>query len=400
MPTSASCTTSCTAATVIPLYLAPIEAAWSDLVPRTTTVRFDLAELNRLDVQARYDTYKIAVDLGVATADDIARREGLAADRASNALTPTPTPPVDTSIPRGSCGMTNELDSRGAGRPRARAATRRPTTRTVAGWSGCGWCPGASSPRTFRSSAASAGAETFVRGAFDGVDPTRVTIESGQHGGPLVGRGLAAGAARGRRLSRRRHRPDGRWRRPAGAGQAPASWAMSACHSHLAPGPPRADAGTASQNGHGPTFGVSPSSSAVPTLAPSSSTSDRRRSRWSSPSRRSRTSSATVRGIVADAIPAPVVNIPAPDAPSSALLERAGSFAELYQRVMDGDDELLRALADEVTTDVPSIVRPGWLERNHRHPSGRPADRHGLRSRLAPGRRHGRQLAHVRRADR
>jgi len=85
--------------TVIPLYLAPIEAAWSDLVARTTTVRFDLAELNRLDVEARWGVYEVAQRLGVATADDIARREGLAADRSSNALTPTPSPLVPPNPP-------------------------------------------------------------------------------------------------------------------------------------------------------------------------------------------------------------------------------------------------------------------------------------------------------------
>jgi len=88
--------------TVIPLYLAPLEAAWSDLVPRTQTVRFDLAELNRLDVQARYETYAVAAGLGVITADEIARREGLAPDRSSNALTPTTTPaelPAPPEVP-------------------------------------------------------------------------------------------------------------------------------------------------------------------------------------------------------------------------------------------------------------------------------------------------------------
>src|SRR6187399_3115194 len=33
------------------------------------------------------------------------------------------------------------------------------------------------------------GPETFARGAFDGVDPTRVTIEAGGHDRALVGRG-------------------------------------------------------------------------------------------------------------------------------------------------------------------------------------------------------------------
>ena len=88
--------------TVIPLYLAPIEAAWSDLVPRGSSVRFDLGELNRLDVEARWGVYEIASRLGVATADEIARREGLAPDRSSNALTPSPSPlelPAPPEVP-------------------------------------------------------------------------------------------------------------------------------------------------------------------------------------------------------------------------------------------------------------------------------------------------------------
>ena len=35
------------------------------------------------------------------------------------------------------------------------------------------------------------GREAFERGAFDDIDPTRVTIEAGAHGGPLVGRGVS-----------------------------------------------------------------------------------------------------------------------------------------------------------------------------------------------------------------
>lgn len=84
--------------TVIPLYLAPIEAAWSDLVPRGSSVRFDLGELNRLDIEARYRTYQLASDLGVIDAAGIARREGLQADRANNALTATASP-VEPATP-------------------------------------------------------------------------------------------------------------------------------------------------------------------------------------------------------------------------------------------------------------------------------------------------------------
>lgn len=84
--------------TVVPLYLAPIEAAWTDLVPRGQVVRFDLDELHRLDIEARYATYAVAAGLGVIDAAGIARREGLPADRGSSSLQPSP-PVVDTPAP-------------------------------------------------------------------------------------------------------------------------------------------------------------------------------------------------------------------------------------------------------------------------------------------------------------
>lgn len=85
--------------TVIPLYLSPIEAAWSDLVPRGSTVRFDLGELSRLDVEARYRTYQLAATLGVIDADGIALREGLAIDRSNNALTASDNGPTTEPVP-------------------------------------------------------------------------------------------------------------------------------------------------------------------------------------------------------------------------------------------------------------------------------------------------------------
>jgi hypothetical protein len=72
---------------------------------------------------------------------------------------------------------------------------------------------------------------------------------------------------------------------------------------------------------------------------------------------------SAVRSIVAEAIPTPIVAIPAPAPDQEPVLARAESFADLYQRVLDGDLELRAALADEVTSDVPSIVRPAWLDR-------------------------------------
>jgi phage portal protein BeeE len=88
--------------TVIPLYLSAIEAVWSDLVPRTSSVRFDLGELGRLDVEARWGTYQVAADLGVLTAEDIARREGIVPSQVPSSLAPDPTPietPVAPEVP-------------------------------------------------------------------------------------------------------------------------------------------------------------------------------------------------------------------------------------------------------------------------------------------------------------
>jgi phage head maturation protease len=69
---------------------------------------------------------------------------------------------------------------------------------------------------------------------------------------------------------------------------------------------------------------------------------------------------AAVRVIVADAIPAPVINVPGVPA-EPGVLARAESLNDAYTRVLAGDEELARALADAITSDVPEIVRPAWL---------------------------------------
>lgn len=86
--------------TIVPLYLAPIEAALSDLVPRTSSVRFDLGELGRLDVAGRFAIYQAAVDLGVLDSAAIARLEGVQpADAVPTPFAPTPTPSTPTVAP-------------------------------------------------------------------------------------------------------------------------------------------------------------------------------------------------------------------------------------------------------------------------------------------------------------
>jgi HK97 family phage portal protein len=85
--------------TVIPLYLSAIEAVWSDLVPRTSSVRFDLGELSRLDVTSRIAAEAQLVELGVLTADDVARREGIVPAQTPAALAPAPTPAAPPASP-------------------------------------------------------------------------------------------------------------------------------------------------------------------------------------------------------------------------------------------------------------------------------------------------------------
>ena len=63
-------------ATVAPQYLAPIEQAMSDLLPRGQSVRFDLGELGRVSIAERMDLYEKAVAMGAMDAAEVARREG------------------------------------------------------------------------------------------------------------------------------------------------------------------------------------------------------------------------------------------------------------------------------------------------------------------------------------
>jgi HK97 family phage portal protein len=63
-------------ATVGPLYLSPIEAAWGGLLSRTESVRFDLGELQRVDPEARWRVYAAAAELGVLDSQTIAGMEG------------------------------------------------------------------------------------------------------------------------------------------------------------------------------------------------------------------------------------------------------------------------------------------------------------------------------------
>lgn len=58
-------------------YLSEIEDALSDLIPRGQVVRFKVDALLRADKETRYTTYKIALDAGFMTIDEVRAEEGL-----------------------------------------------------------------------------------------------------------------------------------------------------------------------------------------------------------------------------------------------------------------------------------------------------------------------------------
>jgi phage head maturation protease len=206
------------------------------------------------------------------------------------------------------------------------------------------------------------GPELFRRGAFDGIDPTRVVVESQRHGGPLVGAGLEL-----------RQDQDAAYLRARIARTAAGDELLELARAGVlrdasvaflpVPG------GSRVRNGVTERHRVDLRRVAVlergayrgaEVLAVR--TEDTTVDETTTPALTVEAIRAAVREVVADAIPAPVVAVPDP-APAEPILGRVGSFAELYERVMDGDQLLARAIADEITTDVPSIVRPAWLDK-------------------------------------
>jgi hypothetical protein len=211
------------------------------------------------------------------------------------------------------------------------------------------------------------GPEIIEAGALDGTDPGRVTIEAQRHGGPLVGVGtdlehidgvpyLTAAIAR----------------TPAGEellelARAKVLRAASVVYRPIA-GTRRADGVNVRsrielvrvavlERGAFPSAEVVAASLEVPHVTEQSIPSLDE-------------IGALVRGIVTDAIPAPVVQVPAPS-PRTVLPATAG---DMLQASLDGDVEMIAAfkqamleaaapdaLVDGVTGDVPPIVRPAWL---------------------------------------
>jgi HK97 family phage portal protein len=79
--------------TVQPVYLDALEAGLSDLVPRSQTVRFSMAELERLGTMGRFSAYAMGLQNDFITQDQINRWEGW--DRSA----PAPIPPQYAPTP-------------------------------------------------------------------------------------------------------------------------------------------------------------------------------------------------------------------------------------------------------------------------------------------------------------
>lgn len=63
--------------TLGPAYLEQIEQAFSDLRPRGTEVRYDVAGFERADVKTRYEIHGTAIDKGIYTPEYAAQQEGV-----------------------------------------------------------------------------------------------------------------------------------------------------------------------------------------------------------------------------------------------------------------------------------------------------------------------------------
>ena len=77
-------------ATVLPMYLTPIEQALSDLVSDEYAVRFGMNELERTEASTRFAIYKIAIDAGILSADDVRIAEGIGSPVTTTNFQPIP----------------------------------------------------------------------------------------------------------------------------------------------------------------------------------------------------------------------------------------------------------------------------------------------------------------------
>lgn len=84
-----------------PLYLEPIEQAMSDLLPRSTSARFNVKGFLRADAKTRAEIYNLLIPLGVMTTELAMAEEGIIAGDVEFAPVPfAPTSAIPTSLPQ------------------------------------------------------------------------------------------------------------------------------------------------------------------------------------------------------------------------------------------------------------------------------------------------------------
>lgn len=84
-----------------PLYLEPIEQAMSDLLPRTTSSRFNVKGFLRADIKTRFEVHGIAIDKGIYGPEYAQMEEGILPGDVEYAPIPfAPPQAVPVSVPR------------------------------------------------------------------------------------------------------------------------------------------------------------------------------------------------------------------------------------------------------------------------------------------------------------
>ena len=96
-----------------PNYLAPIEQALSDLLPRAIVARFYVDGLLRADIKTRYEVYASGITSGVLTVDEARTKEGMAPGNVELApVAPSMPAATPASIPLARTAMEVRCDGR------------------------------------------------------------------------------------------------------------------------------------------------------------------------------------------------------------------------------------------------------------------------------------------------
>jgi HK97 family phage portal protein len=105
---------------LLPNYLYPIQAAMTDLLPRSTIAKFDVDDLERADSKTRFETHKLAIESGVYSEQEARVKEGLEPGDLETAPIPfSPPQAIPTRLPIArSLDNTEPIRCAGCGRSR------------------------------------------------------------------------------------------------------------------------------------------------------------------------------------------------------------------------------------------------------------------------------------------